>query len=1133
LILALLLCVPCVRASAVVFLQDGNGYWWDFDPNGAVRDGSNLETETADAFDMAMRLAIFIGTPPTDLGPVTFPAAAQTTALGGRVVVTGPATMSGLNVTRRAYVPATPGEGWACFMEYLENPSGAGIAVTVRVLGNVGADGNTTVTASSSGDTVFTTADRWVASDDANNGAGDPSLNFNYWGVGASVTPTAVLLPASQDDYYVDFPVIVPANSTVILMHFCGQNANDAAASANAAALDALPAAALAGLAAAPSAPVINWNLSADVSITPTDLSLFSGPEGGAFTPASYAFTITNDGASAIDWSSEAPSWLDVAPASGTGLAGGGSVGVTVSLDTTAANAMSPGVYSDAIVFTDETNSVEFLRNAELTIGARVEITPTAAFETGGPQGGPFSPAQTTYTLSNVTESAVNWSLTGPAWLDIDPSSGTLAASPATVEITVSIDTAAANAMAVGGYSDVLTFSNDSLSPAITQERVVKLFVEGRMYVDGSLSSGANNGSSWANALHGAGAIQDAIDAAAASHSEVWVAEGVYTETVVLANGVKLYGGFANGDGMGDRDPAAKVTVLDADGTGTVVSMGAISGAGVDGFTITGGHGAAGGGGVRCAGSDSTCFVRNCYITNNRTAGAGGGAARGAGIYCLQGAAPEISDCWIVGNIIDLAGRDFGGGICCAQSEPAITDCVIAGNEGRFGAGVGCIQCAPTITNCIISGNLAWNTGSGGSGGGGVFAHNNSSPVLVNCVISGNYARDWAAGGLFCQTASDAVLTNCTIAGNGCNTGGGGIVAIAGTALAAGSAPVLTNCILDGMINDAVREGNEGSPMPQVTVSNCLFSGNAPYDFLDNGSTGYLGGDAIDANVAGAHDNVPGNPAPQFTAGITGVWSTEPVYDAETNRTALSASGSPFTGDLAGRLLNADTAQVRQALIVSNTADTLYVAGDITAGSGPLGYASTGDEFRVLDYHLNGNSPAVNVADAGAPNMPAADIEGNGRAGNPDLGAYECAAPSGVTVVSIAPEDEVVTSGDTVEFIVTFSRGIVDLEIGDFLLTGSGGQADAAIGTVTGSGNRWIVTVLVGSSSGNLHLDLIDHGTITDVLGFPLAGGDFTSGTDAQYQIMPAAGTLMLVLVAAAVALSGAGRLAKRKRHTA
>ena len=64
----------------------------------------------------------------------------------------------------------------------------------------------------------------------AGGGNHDPALNFNYWGLGGAVTPSAVDFPYGPDDpiasYAVDFPVVAPAHGAVIVMHFCGQHAN-------------------------------------------------------------------------------------------------------------------------------------------------------------------------------------------------------------------------------------------------------------------------------------------------------------------------------------------------------------------------------------------------------------------------------------------------------------------------------------------------------------------------------------------------------------------------------------------------------------------------------------------------------------------------------------------------------------------------------------------------------------------------------------------------------------------------------------------------------------------------------------------------------------------------------------------
>ena len=141
--LGLFIAAAAATGEPATFLQDGNGYWWDFNANGSVDDGRSPSQapDAVDAFDNAMRLSI---------NGSLFLDAPQATELSGRMLVTGPVSLAGLTVTRRAYVPDAAGEGWACFLEYLENPTGADLAVNVRISGNLGSDGDTSVTATSS-----------------------------------------------------------------------------------------------------------------------------------------------------------------------------------------------------------------------------------------------------------------------------------------------------------------------------------------------------------------------------------------------------------------------------------------------------------------------------------------------------------------------------------------------------------------------------------------------------------------------------------------------------------------------------------------------------------------------------------------------------------------------------------------------------------------------------------------------------------------------------------------------------------------------------------------------------------------------------------------------------------------------
>jgi hypothetical protein len=1225
--LGLFIAAAAATGEPATFLQDGNGYWWDFNANGSVDDGRSPSQapDAVDAFDNAMRLSIN-GAP--------FPDAPQVTELSGRMLVTGPVSVAGLTVIRRAYVPDAAGEGWACFLEYLENPTGADLAVNVRISGNLGSDGDTAATATSSGDTVFSVDDRWVASDDANNGGGDPSLNFNYWGAGASVQPSAVFLPASQEDYYVDYPhVTVPANSTVVLMHFCAQNADNAAAASNAAYLDGLPAPALTGL-NANLAPVVNWNVPTDaLTIIPADTFTAAGQHQGPFAPASRDYSLKNDGDAPLSWSAAGPVWADVTPDSGSGLAPGASVTVTVSFNAVAA-ALLPREYAGAVVFTNEVSGAKFARQILLTVFERLTVAEPGGYDAAGFQGGPFTPASATYTLTNDgTPEPLAWSVSTPAWLDAVPADSAAAGGPlapgASVTVTVTPN-ANTEALTPGTYGGLVMFSNDTF--ASSQSRAVSLDVRERLAISpetesivrglaggpftpatlqwtlsnqspdapvnwslapaapdwllldqtgGTLNPGASvtltgqvnagakpvgdyfdlvtirndsygselavsatlrvkdvvyvdinaaspgDGSSWAAALD---SVQAGINAADAADSWVWVAAGTYPEYLVMAEGVEVYGGFAgNETALDARDIEAHATIIDANRAGRVAAFGAIAYAGLDGFTLTGGQGDnTGGGGVRCDGTAASCFLRNCSILNNVT------QYRGGGIYCLNNAAIILERCTIAGNVIeDIPGRDFGGGICCWQASPNILDCRIAGNESRYGAGLGCVQASPRVLNCIISGNVAAhsilnpaNNQPHGSGGGGIFAHDHSSPVVVNCVLSGNCTQNWGAGALYCQGQSEPVLTNCTILSNRSRHTAGYEIQ-SGIVVNSGSWPSLTNCVLADMSNFAIFEEAPWPAIPankaNVDAAYCLFSNNGTADFHDDDTAAnYTGGDALDAQVDGCSHNVPGNPVPRFAAGVLGQWSAAPVYDAAANVTTLNVSSPLFAGmDLRGRLINADRTQTRHALILAHTDQSLSVPGDITAATGAYGYVQNGDSFEILDLHPRGDSPCVNAGNFAAPELLDRDLEGSARVGAVDLGAYESASPSGATVLSIAPVEPRIVGDDPVQFEVLFSRGVTGVDSEDFTVTGTQGQSGDAILSVTGGDHRWIVTIDPGSRSGTIHLNLIDNGTIVDTLGFPLEGGDFTGGGDAEWISLPVAGLPGLAALVAVLAVIG------------
>src|SRR5687767_14573645 len=111
------------------------------------------------------------------------------------------------------------------------------------------------------------------------------------------------------------------------------------------------------------------------------------------------------------------------------------------------------------------------------------------------------------------------------------------------------------------------------LAAALVSTASTSSAVAGTRYVDVSLTTGANDGSSWSDAYQGVDGLANAL-AAAASGDEIWVAAGTYkpmttltrTISITLVNGVGVHGGFAGGEtSLAERDPVANPTVLSGD----------------------------------------------------------------------------------------------------------------------------------------------------------------------------------------------------------------------------------------------------------------------------------------------------------------------------------------------------------------------------------------------------------------------------------------------------------------------------------------------------------------------------------------------------------------------------------------
>ena len=210
-------------------------------------------------------------------------------------------------------------------------------------------------------------------------------------------------------------------------------------------------------------------------------------------------------------------------------------------------------------------------------------------------------------------------------------------------------------------------------------------------YVDAD-ATGANNGSSWADAFND---LQDGL-AAAQSGDEVRIACGLYapgaqrTDAFQLKNGVTVRGGYA---GFGEPDPNAR----DTSGYPTVLTGDLNGDDGLD-FANNGDNSHH----VLIAnGNDATAILDGFTITAGNADGSSGTEPAGGGMYVYTG-------------------------------SPRLTDCTFSANTSQFGAGLMNYSASPTVTSCIFTANYAR------TGGGGMANDENAAPTVTDCEFTGN-----------------------------------------------------------------------------------------------------------------------------------------------------------------------------------------------------------------------------------------------------------------------------------------------------------------------------------------------------------------------------------------------------------
>jgi hypothetical protein len=291
-----------------------------------------------------------------------------------------------------------------------------------------------------------------------------------------------------------------------------------------------------------------------------------------------------------------------------------------------------------------------------------------------------------------------------------------------------------------------------------------------------------------------ADALAGLSEAEEEGRTAVLVASGTYAgETLILREGVDLFGGFAPGDWQRDIEHRS---VLDGEGRRRVVI--AADDCRLDGFDIVRGRTDGFGAGVFCEGVSPT-------LSNNRF---------------LDNQTQRPAD-FNLEHDIHQEGNG-GGAVACFGGSPSIRNNRFENNRTEVGNGGG-ILCL-SHSKARIEANLFTGNTTGvkdeetrSSNGGAVGISHFSSPRLLNNVIVENHAGGRGdAGGIYVEHQSDPVIESNLILRNTSDDDGGAVYVMKGSHPRLLFNSIVGNC----------QEGKGGSTVRISKVGSAYLDGN-------------------------------------------------------------------------------------------------------------------------------------------------------------------------------------------------------------------------------------------------------------------------------------------------------------------
>jgi predicted outer membrane repeat protein len=384
-------------------------------------------------------------------------------------------------------------------------------------------------------------------------------------------------------------------------------------------------------------------------------------------------------------------------------------------------------------------------------------------------------------------------------------------------------------------------------------------------------ATGANNGTSWANAYT---SLETAL--ASTGSGAIWVAAGTYTlssasASFAIPGGVSVYGGFAGTEtSLGQRNITANLTRLSGDISGNdvagnfstgrsdnaahvvTVAAGQTADAVVDGFTISGGNTTTSGtgGGIF---AQSAIVVRNCDLNNN-FAGFGGAIylAKASGsseikqsaigtnlsvgaLYINWNSGVSVDSCQFTNNSNTTASSTGGAFYATNCTSLNLSNSEFSGNSAVNGGALYCLtDSLPNVTNAdnFVISNCYFHNNSNTTGIGGAARFRNCSYTLSGCTFESNTSA--SSGGHIrndIEAADNMVYQNCIFKSGTSGGWGGALTAYGGTVN-------ITNCSFEAnmcaRLGGAVNNGFAGT----MTYTDCTFLNNVASGTASGGALG-------------------------------------------------------------------------------------------------------------------------------------------------------------------------------------------------------------------------------------------------------------------------------------------------------